>query len=524
MSAETFIPRASRPSGRAATDLHWRRAAVPPLVAALLHQATLLAILAFMTLPALTPAAVLARWLFPAQAMFVAGWLFLRGRSGLFVTFCLWLFLLTPCVRRMVDAHAGYSDANVLMLAPYVAASWSALHAPRLLLAPGRPAQWPLTLLLVACVYGFLKAVAEARYLPAVLDLLRWSTPPLLGGYIIVQSKDWREICDELRALTLVATPIVSLYAVYQYVALPKWDALWMINTQMGSIGFPRPFEVRVFGTMNSPASLAYYLGALILISLCLKTPLRWAGASLGAAALAVTLVRSAWLGLAAGLILLLARAPPRARMSVILVGSGLLLAAPLVLSNARVEHMLAQRFETLTNLGGDLSFTTRSAAYATAWDDLVQQPWGAGFGTAGVAAKFASQSRIIDGGPIEVLVALGLVFGFAYLAMALVLGAAAAMRRPPQTGRDIWAAAQAILLAQFLAFSSVTTTIGEIGVLFWLATGLLLAAPLEDRRSGAGSARPREGERLRRTSTEGRVAPAPPRSRLSPSRAAARL
>jgi hypothetical protein len=458
--------------------LNTRRAAEPGLRGPLLAQFALLATIAVLALPAATPLASASRYLFPAAAVLVAGWLYLRGFAASFLSFCLWLFALTPFVRRLADGHAGFLQANTLMLAPYLAAAWAALSLPRFLLARGRTGQWPIGLILFACVYAFMGSIVHESLMPGAVDLLRWITPPLLACYIMTHARRWPDFCAALRALALVALPALSLYAIYQYVALPLWDAIWMMNSKMDSIGPPQRFQVRVFGTLNSPASLAYYLDALILVSLCLKTPVRWLNACLGAAALALTLVRSAWLGLAAGLFILLVRAPHRARMSVMALAAGLVLAAPLAITNARVEHMVSQRIETLTNLNGDVSMNARSDSYAAAADELVDKPWGEGLGTANVASNFTAQKRVIDGGPIEVMVALGLLFGVIYLAMIAVLGGVAFLRSPPRSGQDIWAAAQAILLTQGLAFVSVTTTIGEIGVLFWLAIGLLLAAP----------------------------------------------
>jgi hypothetical protein len=161
------------------------------------------------------------------------------------------------------------------MLAPYLAVAWAGLQAPRFWLTPGRPAQWPMALLFAAILYGFVLAVAAGRLFPGTLDLLRWSIPPLLACYLIVKARDWEAICVELRAWATLALPLISLYGLYQFVAPPTWDANWMLSSGMESIGQPRPFEIRVFSTLNSPASLAYYLAALILIALSLKAPWR---------------------------------------------------------------------------------------------------------------------------------------------------------------------------------------------------------------------------------------------------------
>jgi hypothetical protein len=400
------------------------------------------------------------------------------------VTFCLWLFLLTPMVRRIVDSHAGFAQANVLMLAPYLAVGWAVLQQPRFLLARGRTAQWPIAILLGTIVYGFLLAVAHGRLLAGTVDLLRWAAPPLLACYIIVRADQWEAICHELRALALIALPVLSLYALHQFFSPPQWDVLWMLNSEMESIGRPLPFEIRVFGTMNSPASLAYYLEALLLITLVLKPPLRWINVPLGLGALAVTLVRSAWLGLAVGLVLLMARAPMRVRSAVVVMVGATLVLSPLALTNARVEKVVYDRIESMSDVGGDKSLTDRVYAYRTSVDELMAEPWGQGLGVANVASRYANADhRVIDGGPVEILLSLGILFGSLYLVMVALLLVAAVMRPMAREGRDLLSAVFAIAIAQALALSSVTTVVGEIGVLFWVAIGLLLASPSKSAR-----------------------------------------
>ena len=63
----------------------------------------------------------------PAKPAFVAAvvgvaLLLVRRRPDAYVAFVLWLFILTPGLRHYVDWHAGYSQTNPMMLAPYCAA------------------------------------------------------------------------------------------------------------------------------------------------------------------------------------------------------------------------------------------------------------------------------------------------------------------------------------------------------------------------------------------------------------------
>jgi hypothetical protein len=449
---------------------------------ALLRQALTLASVAVLAAPAVTPAASLARLSFPLGAALIAAGLILRGRLAAYVTFCLWLFLLTPLVRRLADEHAGYVQGSTIMLAPFLALAWAALDLPRFMFIRGGRAQWPMAIVFATLLYGFVLALGQGRVFPAVLDLLRWATPPLLACCIVSRGgadpAAWRALCRELCALALLALPLLSVYGLYQFATAPVWDVVWMLNTDMKSAGLPQPFQIRVFGTMNSPASLAYYLEALILITLTLRSPVRWLNVGLGLTALAASLVRSAWLGLGAGLVLLLILAPLRVRAALMVALAAAVLLSPVALSTPQLQKYVTDRVATLADVSQDKSFSERSAAYAEAGRELAAQPLGEGLGIANVAANYSDRQRVIDGGPIEILLSLGVPAGILYLGAVAVLLIVATVRPVSGADREVAHAFIVIAIVQALALASVTTFAGEIGVIFWTSVAVMLAAP----------------------------------------------
>jgi hypothetical protein len=142
------------------------------------------------------------------------------------------------------------------------------------------------------------------------------------------------------------------------------------------------------------------------------------------------------------------------------------------------VEKLVADRVRTLTDLGGDKSMTERSQAYGEAVDELSQRPWGEGFGIANVAANYTDRQRVIDGGPIEIVLSLGVLAGFVYVAAVAALLIATLVRPVFGDGGGITSATRVIALAQALALSSVNTLTGEIGMIFWTSVAVIIAAP----------------------------------------------
>src|SRR5215212_933544 len=92
------------------------RAAVPATFKSLQEQAVNLTFLGIISLPAFTSAAGLLKSAFRLLSMGYALVLLRSGRLTQYITFCIWLFLLTPGIRRVVDLETGWSAIKLLML------------------------------------------------------------------------------------------------------------------------------------------------------------------------------------------------------------------------------------------------------------------------------------------------------------------------------------------------------------------------------------------------------------------------
>ena len=113
---------------------------------------------------------------------------------------------------------------------------------------------------------------------------------------------------------------LAGAYALYQFVAIPPWDAEWMRNVEMTSIGLPEPFAVRVFGTLHAPGVLAMFLLVPIgTLWLSRPTLSRLPAVCLVSAALLLSQVRAAWIGVMLSGCLLMLRLPGRAKTRTLL-------------------------------------------------------------------------------------------------------------------------------------------------------------------------------------------------------------
>lgn len=419
------------------------------------------------------------RLLFPAAA-FVLGLAFvLNDRVTAYMGLTLWLFVLTPLARRLVDLDTGYQQVNLLMLAPYAAASASLLALPALL-RPGRvlPGGNAFLLLAGAAGYGLVLAIAGGRLSSGIFDAMRWVFPPCFALLLVLSRPPLPVLRAHLEAFFALALILTGLYGLFQFLAAPAWDAYWMTQSEMNSIGSPEPYRIRVFSTLNSPGSYSFYLLGGLLLIVASRSKL-WAPAlALGLVALALTLVRSTWLAFVLGLLVMAAAGPARARPRILALGLAAALAAPLALAHPEVGPLIEERLTSLTRLAGDVSAFERANGYAFLLAELDEAPFGAGLAVNGTYASYADggRSRVIDGGPIEIFLALGLLGGAAYLlaiARLLFLALRQGLARPELAGYA------ATCIASLLLLSSGTTTIGEIGMVFWVCMAVLLSAGL---------------------------------------------
>jgi hypothetical protein len=459
-----------------------------PATRALLRQVGILFFIALICSPAFTPAAALLRIALPA-ATFVIGFLMLRrGRLSTYVSFVIWLTLLTPFVRRVVDLHSGWIEGNLLLLAPLTATLPCLAVLPSLVRGRAGRASLPFLVIFSVVSYGFLLNITQGRLVEGGVDYLRWVLPPCLGALLVVNNATWEEVQADIVALCTIAVPLLSLYAAIQFVFVPGWDAFWMNNVEMDSIGVPAPFEVRVFSTMASPGPFAYFLLTALTLLTGAVGLTRWIGLASGGAALALTAVRTSWLGLGLALAYLFAFSSHRVRASIVMAVAVCAVIFPIAFSFPPLQRMLVERVQSMTSLS-DTSYEARALQYAGMFDALSDEPWGRGLALRGaLKGKVAANGfEVTDGGFIEIFASLGLAPGVFYLTSILVL-----IARTFGTGREGKAnpgviAAQAIAIVSFMQLTSGMTFTGEGGILLWAVMGAAIARQQGAARSRVG-------------------------------------
>ena len=420
---------------------------------------------------------------YPAAACAVAAVLYAVSPTH-YLGFAWWIWFITPLVRRVADFQTGAFDAtNPIMLTPFLVAGLGVVTVLRYGAELRRPAYRPLHLAAAAVVLGALVGVARAGGRPGptaavAFDLLEWGAPLVLAAHVLALRKwaaDHRRI---VQATFVWGGLLMASYGVVQFVAPSPWDAQWLLESGMtGSIGFPEPFGLRAFSTLNAPGPFAMVLVAVLLVALGARgAPARMVTGG-GAVALLLTLVRGAWVVALLGVLAaaLASRGAARRRLVVVLA-LGAVLVVPLA-AYAPLAERVVGRANTLTELREDSSFKARARLYAGAAGRVLTNPLGHGLGTLGGAAKLSGGSTVsLDSGVLALPAALGWLGGALYL--SALVGALGAARRARRYAADPAVTALVAVAVAFLgAMVFANQVTGVKGAVLWTALALAMAS-----------------------------------------------
>lgn len=452
----------------------------------------------------------MTRWLAPALAVAVGG-LLAAGLGGPlqvayplavlavgmaierrsvpgYVSFVIWVWALTPFVRRVADLQSGWHEPSLILLAPYLvtAAPPAWLLARSLLASLREPPSLAGRGMFVLSGLGILAGVPmgfATAPTSAVVETLNWAVPVAFGAYLAAWRTEVARIERTVVRTCFQASVLVGVYAVYQFMRAPVWDIEWMRSVEADSFGLPREFELRTFSTFHSPGVLGYF--AVVPVAVWIAHP-RWAtspAAALAVVALALSQVRAAWLAVALSMAFAIPVLSGRDRLRLAVIAAiGMIVAAPFVLP-IEISDATLDRVATLTNLGNDESALSRFEGHTLLIDVLNRHPFGLGVGVSDRRVEQLIGSR--DSIVVSTLVQFGLVGALAYaVGLGLLIVRIASYYRRAQTYDALGLACAGLGLLSAIFFGTVTA--GPPGIFIWIVGGL--AAARVAARADAGA------------------------------------
>lgn len=344
-----------------------------------------------------------------------------------YIGFVMWVWMLAPLYRRLADLHAGYNSTSVVLLAPLIVTLLSVV-------AIIRDRKWaqtadvtPYWVLVVLIIYGFFVGALSAGFLAAALALANWVVPVIFAIHVLTVPLSPAEKARVMLLALVWGGLVLGLYGLVQYLVLPAWDAAWMRDSQLESIGAPFPRMVRVFGTLNHPGTYAQYVGAAVLAALATRSSLR--GPALVAAAIGtlLSLVRAMWGAMAIGLLIYLMLANAKQKANLIMALAGMTVVTVALIAVTPLGDTVIRRVDTLSSTTSDASYLERADLYNRFSSTIFSSIMGVGLGQTGVVSTHLSGQdpnavdavTVIDSGLLEIL----FTFGIAGLVFLIAIG-----------------------------------------------------------------------------------------------------
>jgi len=405
------------------------------------------------------------------------------------------LTALMPEVRRLIDWKTGFAVVSILSIVPLIALvpfafidvmTWFR-DVPR---AVGVCAWLWFGVFTYSLAVGFF----QVGKLPALYTYVGFVLPMAFGVWISTLRSDATTLYDRVADFIFNLTTPIAVYALIQYTILPAWDAAWMRSANISSMGVAVPFEFRPFGTLNSHGPFADWLIFALIVNLPRLSRMRppaMVQTALMLIVLALTQVRSSWLGLLIGLLVFVALSPRRIRNLSFIAVSGVIGFVVLsnvstLLGNATAGNSVFSRFSTLSDLSHDTSYNDRTRYFGTILANAAERPTGEGLGDIGTASKLGASGATtdFDNGYVGRFVEMG-TLGFLGYAVTLVLAFGFSVcywLRAARLGLEHEAAIGAAIVATqvVLLFLDVASDHhgGFTGIYFWMTLAFAARVP----------------------------------------------
>ena len=194
---------------------------------------------------------------FPVLSLF-AGAILYRRKPAAYVSFTIWLYFLSPLIRRIVDFRSSWVDPSPILLAPLLTTcitAWFLLTS--LNRSWFRRSSWPYGLALVGIAAGALCGVVVNPNKKDVLaSCLNWVAPICFGYYMAAFPFNRHQLKRAVTRTFIGGILVMGLYGLYQFAQAPAWDCNWLDMVTGGDIsvsalGRPEPFGLRIWSTMD---------------------------------------------------------------------------------------------------------------------------------------------------------------------------------------------------------------------------------------------------------------------------------
>ena len=431
----------------------------------------------------------LLRAVFPALSVVCCAFLLWRSKP-LYMGAVLWLWFLTPFLRRMADYQGGWSEKSSVLLAPYAAAAIAGIPLLKSIYRFWNRTYLPFICGFAGIAYGFAIGIAHFSVYFVFQALVNWIVPVIFGMWVFENRHHYPAFKRVIEKSFLYGVLLTGAYGIYQFFVLPEWDRTWMLNVQMNPFGTVEPMGVRVFSTMNAPTVFGAVMATGLLLLSNLRGKIRLVGMGLGLLGLILTMSRSSWIALVGGVIFLAVWMELRQLTRMAVAVFACMIAVLILAQIPAVGDLVTQRIATFSDPRHDVSFAARVNGHQEAFRTLAGEPFGEGVGSPEATHPTEGDDDIIgphDSTPLEFLYSLGW-FGTGIYVLGLAI---LALRVFQVQSKDPFVLSAKAIMVGFLAESLVNSVmLGVLGFMVWMFATMVIAESEYNQAAANGALR----------------------------------
>ncbi len=434
----------------------------------------------------------------PARIVYVllsvgAGAWYSRRSPWLFVGFTLWLWTITPLVRRLIDYRGGFDSTNLILATPNIVALFMLRDLVKDRALFRRPEFGLALLFLLPCIYGFGINLVKGQVFAAAVGASDWLIPMLYYFYAIRHASIIKEAEGYFSPFLALNAMVIAGYGLYQFWQPTAWDLAWAQQSGFfGSADRRLDNDYLAFSTLNSTGVNAVWVEVLMILSLHFRTTLMLVMLPALGVELLFTNVRSALVTVIAASLLAAVVGESHTRRSLMgLLAAFIVIGFTVSLFNPAVLDRMTARISTFGALDTDYSAITRAEIIRGTPALIAQHPVGLGIGALGRGAEVSDNNDLVtvDFGPLAIYLSLGWVAGSLYL-FGLCAAAAQAFMAS-RSSRSPAALAFAICAIGLVMALPLVNVFGFVAVPLWLCSGMAAAYAIAGRSGAERPANP---------------------------------
>lgn len=401
----------------------------------------------------------------PLASTVIAIYLYIKT-PPLYIAFVFWCWVLIPVIRRISDNYSAFVNPSPMLLSPYLVSLVSIITLIKYVPKSAQYRGLPFVIAFFGISYGILVGFISRKPYVVLRESMDWIIPITIGYHFIVDWKQYPHYRQVIQRTFIWAVFLMGVYGIVQFLALPDWDRLWVIESDMvTATGSPDDSGgTRVWSTMQSGEPFSAFMAAALLVLMTSQSYFSLPASIPGYISFLLSLVRSGWLGWLGGFLLLASSLKVKFQIRlVVLFGALLLVVLPISTSDIFGDKIVS-RLDTLSNVKEDSSATGRQELFQESIGSALLNVGGDGIGG-------GTRDNVI----LATLFDLGWIGAFPYIGALIFL--ISKVFNGKKSSNDVFIpTCRAVVLTALIRLPVNGSLLGLSGILLWGFLGLALA------------------------------------------------